>query len=136
MADPTNMWENAARAIVKAQRELAPKMAAMMPPGPNTVKYSPEDERKAFWQRDPAMTPEAEQGLWLGMISQFMHTDPMMPYTTAMQMAAPTVAQAVYPARLQLIRSGARKLSVEQQIAYAKKMERLGPPTEQDNENG
>jgi hypothetical protein len=130
LANDQSLWEKAARHIVKSQRELAPKMAQAMIPGPGTTKYSPQDERKAFWQRNPDVD---EQAIWTGMLGEMMQ-DGTVTYEEAIKIAAPHVAMLVYPARLPLIRSGDRKLSVREQIAFTNRMEKLGPPGEGESD--
>ena len=128
MASDQSIWEAAARQIVKAQKELAPKMAQSMIPGPGTVKYNPKDERRAYWQRNPDVD---EQGVWAGMLGEMMQ-DGTVSYEEAIKIAAPHVAMTLYPARLPLIRQGDRKLSVKAQIDFAARMERLGPPDDSE----
>ena len=101
-------------------------MAQSMIPGPGTVKYSPKDERRAYWQRNPDVD---EQAIWTGMLGEMMQ-DGTVSYEEAIKIAAPHVAMTLYPARLPLIRQGDRKLSVAEQIKFANRMEKLGPPEE------
>ena len=137
MANPQSMWEMAARQIVKAQKDLAPKMAESMIPGPGTVKYQPADERNAFWQRNPQIPEgEAEQAVWRGFIDRLTQDYPDLGLEDAERIAAPYVAMAVYPARLPLVRQGDRKLSVRKQIDFSNRMEKLGPPVQEGEIDG
>lgn len=121
------MWEKTARQIVEMQRKLAPMMAQQMMPGPGAVKYNGDDERRAFWQRASGVD---EQQLWNEALLAGEAED--MDYDEIIARAAPRIAMVMYPARAGLIRQGARKLSVNEQIAFTRRMERLGPPEETD----
>lgn len=120
-------WEKAARQLHDDMKKMAPMIAASMSPAPNTTPVSPEHERRMYWQR--AISPDEEQMLWQSIIEEGLAEG--MDYEGAIARAMPRVAMGVYPTRAPLIRQGARALSINEQIAYANRMEKLGPPGEE-----
>lgn len=126
-------WEKAAKQLHDDMKMLAPKMAASMMPAPGAVAVSPERERAMWWQR--AVSPEEESLVWQSIIQEGLAEG--MDEAGAIARALPRVAMAVFPSRAALLNQSERKRGVpgwvEKQIAYAKRMERLGPP---DQEGG
>ena len=130
MPEKMHPKERAARQYNDDKKKIATLMAAQMEPGQNTTRYESKDERRAFWQRNPQVD---EQAIWTGMLGEMMK-DGTVAYEEAIKIAAPHVAMILYPARLPLIRQGDRKLSVKAQIDFTNRMERLGPPGEDETD--
>lgn len=127
--------ERNARRIAKDLKEQAVLIAQHMTPPPGTVRYSSRDERKAFWQRHPDIPPgEAEDAVWLGFIDRMTQQFPGMSLEDAQRIAAPHVAMAVYPARAVVVRQGDRRIDIDKQIDFSNRMEKLGPPVDDEPE--
>lgn len=117
--------------------EQSPLIARALPPAPGAVRYEPRDERAAYWQRDPTVD---EQAIWTGALGKLILHGAT--YESAVQVAEPWVAMAVYPARNVLnpqtciVTAGERGLSIEKQREFCDRMERMGPPEGDDDDGG
>ena len=96
-----------------------------------TKAVSSEQERKMYWTADPEVVRDPDT-----------YWDQALQASGAAGKAEETMEQAqerarmlfvhkLYPARMNLIRSGSRALSVQEQIDFANHMEELGPPNQE-----
>lgn len=126
-----SLEEQAARQFLTDLRTLAPMIAEAKAPVAGTVPLSAEDERRAYWTMPPDLDPEQ---VWAE------HMTPLLvqgvPWEQAREMARPTVALTLYPARQKLIQAGTRYRDIPAQIAYDKRMAAAGPPDDMERPNG
>jgi hypothetical protein len=98
------------------------------------VKKSKRQECLDYWTPDPNVLNNAEEVMKTAAETAFKTAkEGESPEDTIMRATGIFVHQ-LYPARMDLIRSGARGLSVKEQVAFSDEMEKLGPPGEEEGE--
>lgn len=96
---------------------------------PHGVKaISSAEERKAYWTADPEVMANYEMYVNQSALAAHQNAKPDEDPSVTEQRARVIFANKLYPARMDLTRSGARGLSVAEQIKFADHMAELGPP--------
>lgn len=138
MADIKRISESRQRQIVDAIKKKAksePSLLAEHIGLPHGVQYrSPKQEQADWWTPDPDVI--ANQQAVMEEIANIAMTsvkEGEQPEDTLLR-ANIMYANKLYPARLPLMRSGARGMSAQAQLDFAEKMSSLGPPEESDEE--
>jgi hypothetical protein len=98
------------------------------------VKRSSKQERIDYWTTDPAVLADPETYLQQAAQAAMETAKEGEPPETTIMRASGIFVHSLYPARLDLIRSGARGLSVKDQIKFADQQAELGPPTPEEYE--
>lgn len=109
-------------------REDAPRIGANIGPPSGVVKRSSAQERLDYWTKDPSVVRDPETYWRQALEAAAASAQPDEPDEEALGRARLLFAHALYPARLNLIRSGHRGLDVDEQIRFADEQEKLGPP--------
>ena len=98
------------------------------PPG-NVRQATPLEERELFWTRSPGVDESSARQQEMQKIMD-MGADPaQMP-----DIIEARVMQKMFPTRLGIVTAGARALSPREQIKFAERMARLGPPAIEEGE--
>lgn len=116
------------RKILKEPDLLAQQIG--IPDG--VVERSAKQERQDYWTVDPEVKNDAQKYMEQAAQVAQEGAKPGEPPEDTIQRASTIFAHRLYPARLDLIRSGPRSLSVKDQISFSDHMAELGPPTEED----
>jgi hypothetical protein len=114
---------------IKKKIKQEPSMVAEhigIPSG--VVKRSAKQEREDYWTPDPNVMNNAQQFMEQAAQVAMQNAGPDEDPDTTLLRATGLFVHSLYPARLDLIRSGPRALSVKAQIEFADQMEKLGPP--------
>lgn len=105
MIEPRSLAEHLANARLRVRSALAAAIAQRSGPPPMSVRLTLQQQRERWYYRDPSVDPAK---------------------LAAEGRTAAEIAMALYPYRLPLLRALGPKAA--DWVAYAERMQRLGPP--------
>jgi hypothetical protein len=117
---------------VKRKIKSSPSLMAQHIGIPSGMKaLSSQGEREAYWTPDPDVIANSQQYYEEVAQAALMSAKPEETPEAMLQRTKNLFALRMYPGRLDLIRSGSRGLSVDEQIKFSERMMELGPPEEE-----
>lgn len=118
---------------VKRKIKHDPSLIAQHIGIPSGVKaISSQQERSAYWTPDPDVIADPQAAFDEVSEAVLMSAKPDDEPEATLARARALFALRLYPARMDLIRSGSRGLSVQEQIDFVNRMTELGPPNESE----
>lgn len=103
---------------------------------PGVISVGRSKEREIYWTPDPEVMRDPQtfldESAKAALATRQSEDEPI---EQTLERASAFFAQRLYPQRLNVIRAGARSLSVNEQIKFAREMDKLGPPDDGVTEN-
>jgi hypothetical protein len=131
---PESRQKRVVEAIKKRIRSQPHLVAEHLGIPSGVEKVSSQREREIYWTPDPEVLRDHARFQDEAAAAAMTTAQEGEPYETTVERASALFAHRLYPARLNLIRSGPRSLSVTEQMKFSDDMERLGPPEPEDND--
>ena len=120
---PSKQDELVAQRLAEMIQKDPQQLSNFMSPAQDVKQATPQQERELFWTRAPGADESRLRQAEMQKLYD-MGADPsQMP-----DIVEARVMAKLFPTRLGIITAGARALSPKEQIRFAERMARLGPP--------
>jgi uncharacterized protein (DUF1684 family) len=124
--------QSVVEAIKKKIKSETPLLAQHIGIPSGVEKRSSQQERLDYWTPDPEVLRDPMRFQNEAAAAAMSTAREGEPVEMTARRTELFFVNRLYPARLNLIRSGARALSVKAQIDFADEQERLGPPEQEE----